>query len=242
MVKLAICFFGQPRYLNNKSVHGCYRKLIDQYNADVYVHSWISGKDTEFSVSDWAKTHNIKESVDAKERILSLYSPIKCKFDAPFDGCLSAETRSKACTMRLYTENNEKNLLSHLKSYSEVIRLVENPQDYDFILMTRFDAYLFDFPNLYSLDSTKFYLTKKYDGGWCDITQLCGSKFAKAFDVYQNFDSITDNLMKKDPCFIAELYKRENYDLAYSRNDLRYIESLSSGIVRSEQGISSIQT
>jgi hypothetical protein len=107
--------------------------------------------------------------------------------------------------------------------------------------MTRFDAYLFDFPNLHTLDTDKFYLTKRYDGGWCDITQLCGSKFAKAFDVYDNFDLITDTLVNLDPTFIAELYKRENYDLSYCRTDLRYIESLSSGIVRSNQDISSIQ-
>ncbi len=240
-MRLAICFFGQPRYLNNKKVHECYSKLMDQYQTDVYVHSWISGKECEMSVSDWAKKHNIKESADATEKIISLYSPTKYKFDSPFEGRLKSETREKASTMRFYTENNERNLLSHIKSYSEAIRLVESPQNYDFILMTRFDAYLFDFPNLDSLDSSKFYLTKRYDGGWCDITQLCGSKFAKAFDVYDNFDLITNNLSKKDPAFIAELYKRENYDLSYSRSDLRYIESLSSGIVRSDQDISSIQ-
>jgi len=240
-MRLAICFFGQPRYLDNKKVHECYTNLINRYETDVYVHSWISGKDCEMSVSDWAKKHSIKECADATEKILSLYSPIKYKFDSPFDGRLTTETRQKASVMRFYTENNERNLLSHLKSYSESIRLVQNPQEYDFILMTRFDAYLFDFPNLHTLDTDKFYLTKRYDGGWCDITQLCGSKFAKAFDVYDNFDLITDTLVNLDPTFIAELYKRENYDLSYSRTDLRYIESLSSGIVRSNQDISSIQ-
>lgn len=240
-MRLAICFFGQPRYLGNTIVYERYKQINDRYNADVYVHSWITGTTSQMETSDWAKKHSFTENENSASIILSKYNPKKFRFDPPFAEALNEHDDAVVRKMRMYTENNKRNLLSHLKSYSEAIKLVENPETYDFILMTRFDACLMDFPDLYDLDSSKFYLTKAYDGGWCDLTQLCGGLYHKAFDVYDNFSSISNILSTKDPTMIAKLYKRENYDLYFDRKDVRYIERLSSCLVRSENGLINIQ-
>jgi len=135
-MRLAICFFGQPRYLGNTLVYERYRQVMDQYNADVYVHSWITGTASKMETSDWAKKHSFMENENSATIILSKYNPKKFRFDPPFSESLNEHDRAVVRNMRMYTENNERNLLSHLKSYSEAIKLVEDPETYDFILMT----------------------------------------------------------------------------------------------------------
>ena len=241
-MKFAICFFGQPRFLNNVCVQRCYKDIIAKYNADVYVHNWVSGKNQKMDVSDFAKCHQISENEDAAEQIISIYKPKKYRFDAPFRGELSDHARNIAKTLGVYNENNERNLLSHLKSYSEAIRLIDDPEEYDFVLMTRFDAYLFEFPDLTKLDTKKMYLTKRYDGGWCDITQLSGGKLASSFNVFDNIEILTKKIGDIKENFIAELYKRENYLLSNKMEDVVYLQDLSSGLVRSDNCIQQIQT
>ena len=240
-MKLAICFFGQPRFLDNEMVYEKYRHLMDQYDVDVYVHSWIGGTTQSMMVSDWAKQYNIEEQLESSSKILSMYNPVTYRFDAPMAQTLSQEVRQRVVSMPYWSENNERNLLSHLKSYSESIRLVSEPDRYDFILMTRFDAFLFDFPDLQTLDPSRFYLAGRYRGCWSDVVQLSGPKFTKAFDVYSAFDHITNRLINTNQNFTAEAYKRENYTMNYSHDDVRWIDGLSVGLVRSNVGVSHIQ-
>lgn len=240
-MKLAICFCGQPRFLGNTSVYERYKEIIERYSADTFVHSWISKSSCNMESSDWAKGYSFVENAESDSIICSMYKPKKFRFDKPFDGRLNETDRAIASKMGYYTENNERNLLSHLKSYSEVIKLIDTPENYDFILMTRFDAMQLEFPNLDTLDSSKFYLTDRYAGGWCDVSQLCGGSYAKAFNVFDNFGSITKILSDKGENMIAEVYKRENYNLYHNEDNVRYIQSLSSCLVRSEDGLKNLQ-
>lgn len=83
MKKLAICFYGQPRFIDNDIVYKRYTELINQYNADVYVHSWVSNTENIMDASDWSKQNNFIEKLNSAEQIVSMYNPKKVLFEPP---------------------------------------------------------------------------------------------------------------------------------------------------------------
>lgn len=237
-MKLAICFFGQPRFLGNQVVRSCYSNLIKKYDADVYVHSWITGSDVETLLSRSSWVPKVYESPNSAKTIIDWLNPKKFKFDLPFSGKLSDDNIKLVKDMESYSAGNELAILSHLKSVKESVGLIETPDDYDFILMTRFDVMLEAFPNLYELDSNKFYIRWQPNLWWYDAAQLCGSKFYKAFNTWDNIDSIVEYLHATDRRFYPELFKRRQYNLAgYDESSVVYTKDLNYAIVRSTDGL-----
>lgn len=240
-MRLAICFFGQARFLENKIVRSRYLDLIEQYNADVYVHSWISGSSVEIPLSCSSWVPCIYESSDASRKIIEWFNPTKYKFDSPFTGNLSARSETIAKTMESYSARNELAILSHLKSIEEVVNLIDEPEQYDFILMTRFDVMLEKFPNLLELDSNKFYIRWQPNMWWYDAAQLCGAKFIKAFDTWKNIDVIVEYLYHNDRRFYPELFKRRQYEIAEcDTKSVVYTKDLDYCIVRSNDGLNNV--
>jgi hypothetical protein len=236
MKKLAIIFYGQPRFIDNKDVYEQYIKLINLYNADVYIHSWISDKESKMEASDWANTYNFTEKINSAEQLLMMYKPKKVLFEQPEFLTFEVKTRDIVKDLEYYTLNNEKNLLSHLASLTRSINLLDTSDLYDFLLITRLDAYIFDFPNLNELDKEKFYLDDRYNH-WPDISFLIGNKYKKAFDIYNNIDFISNKICK----FTAEEYKKQNYLNFFDINDVILLKNLKVGLVRSNDGLSKIQ-
>lgn len=240
-MKFAICFFGQPRFLDNNVVQKCYIDLIKKYSADVYLHSWISSTDIKepLSTSSWVPP--VYETKDAVNKLISWLSPKKFRFDSPFTGRLSDYSRNIASSMESYSERNELAILSHLKSIKECVDLIDYPESYDFILVTRYDVMLENFPNLNDIDSKKFYIRHQPNLWWYDAAQLCGGKFFRAFHSVDNVEGIVEYLHKHDRRFYPELFKKRQYEIAgYSFNDVEYTSNLEYAIVRSNDGLNNI--
>ena len=51
-MKVALLFFGQPRYLDDDRAYNDYKRLIlDRYDTDVYIHTWFDEAGGKYDVS-----------------------------------------------------------------------------------------------------------------------------------------------------------------------------------------------
>jgi hypothetical protein len=243
-MKLAICFYGQPRFLDNTCVYNRYKDIISLYNPDVYIHSWIAGANASMDSSDWSKKFDFKEQDRADELLIKMYSPKKYKFDSPIRPSLSESTRKKAEALPYYTANNEINMLSHLKTRSESIGLIDNPSEYDFVLVTRPDLYIFSLPDLTNLEKNRLYLTGDLVGCWTDPAILTTPEFLEAYStVYDNIDYVTDRVLAGDSSkrnFIAEHYIYHNYASKFPEDRVSWTKDLMYKIVRNSDCLSHI--
>ena len=56
-MKVAVAFFGQPRYVGNPQIINTYKQvLLDKYDCDVFGHMWWQEDGGEFDYSSWSKT------------------------------------------------------------------------------------------------------------------------------------------------------------------------------------------
>lgn len=231
MKQLAICFYGQPRFLQNKVVHDHYINCINKYDADVYIHSWITGTETIMNSSDWSKHYNFVEEENCKDKILDMYSPKEYLFEKPKELKLDEKTRQIVKNLQYYSLNNEVNLLSHLTSLSSSVNLIETPEKYKFILCTRLDAYFYDFPDLYALNDG-FYL----DGQWTHFTDgvmLFSSKYINGISkIIDHINDTSNNI----GCFTSEEYVKHNLNL-FSIVNFTYSQQFKAGYVRSNDGL-----
>jgi hypothetical protein len=135
-LKIAICFYGQPRHLDNPHTFLSHKHwIIDRYKADVFCHAWISGEEIEFEYADQVKPHlKTKEDKNAKDIILTKYNPKNYLFEKPRKFEMlelrpllkekEIDYTSKINGTFNWSENNENNHFSQLYSLSKSISLL----------------------------------------------------------------------------------------------------------------------
>jgi hypothetical protein len=207
-MRVALCFFGQPRLLENPYTYNSHLKhIIDKYPTDVYVHNWIGSENTPFTYSDWAldkmqEDWKQVQSQNVKGKVEEMYSPIAAKFDTARTFRLSNESREIVKTLPFYSTNNENNTLSQLYSISECLKLVKCI-DYDFIILSRYDNYIYSLPDLTELSTDNFYVTNRYQH-FADVLFIGGVDAVRSLIC---FDKI-EQMCNKIPMFIPEEFKR----------------------------------
>lgn len=226
-MKVALCFFGQPRLIDNPytytSHHNC---ILNKYETDVYAHCWISDKPVEFTYSDWGIRMGLNDiqSNNTIPIILNQYSPKKYIFEEPRKFFLEQTDREKVQDMDYYSINNENNLMSHLYSMSKSIELIDDDIDYDCVILSRYDNYIESFPDLESLDLDNLYLSDRWGHFW-DHLILGGPRQIKTLNCIDNFSNLCNTVEN----FTAEQYKKAAFNTKYS---LEKRIKLEVGIVR----------
>ena len=57
-MKVALCFYGQPRFIDNKIGYESHNEhIISKVDTDIYTHFWFDREQTTFNTSDWALKH-----------------------------------------------------------------------------------------------------------------------------------------------------------------------------------------
>lgn len=172
-MKVALCFFGQPRYIDSDKIPLLFKKAIhSQAEVDVFTHFWFKEGETELPQSDWSYSKNLSVLPETVERIKKLYSPVVMEYEPQIDFTPDQETRNlinKLPHQKFNTDKNIFNVRSQLYSINRVIELlqrytVKNKLTYDFVIITRFDIILRTFPVLKNLEKGKFYL-----GGYTNV-------------------------------------------------------------------------
>jgi len=228
-MKVALCLYGQPRHINNPYTWLSHKyHIIDKYKTDIFIHTWISGAKKEFEYSDWVniEKRNAVESENASNLILKKYNPKKYIFEPP--RFFSLDENSKITIKEKekeylkiwngdfnWSENNENNTLSQLYSLSKSVELID--AQYDWIILSRYDNYIYDFPNLYQLEKDNLYLDNKFIYNFSDVLIVGGQKQIETLNC---FDKIPE-LCEKISYFTPEEFKRVAFQMKYKEKRIR---------------------
>ncbi|WLW37945.1 hypothetical protein [Synechococcus phage S-8S56] len=230
-MKVALLFFGQPRYLDDDRAYNDYKRLIiDRYDTDVYIHTWFDEAGGKYDVSTWAQMHGAKNAVilpDSIERLERMYNPKVLVHEKPQKFELPPEC--KAFVDEKFTDKhpeghwnpgNYSNIMSQLKTIQRVAQLYEETGDkHDIIVLARLDTWLENFPDdLSALDPSKFYLPGHHNR-FPDVIHVCGRRYLgwmkNAFNDINN-PRVFHNIWEPSP----EAFKGMAFLLRYRQSDL----------------------
>ena len=220
-MRVALLFFGQPRYLDDERPYLQYRKwILDRYDTDVYVHTWFDKTLQSYDVSSWTNIGSCPVLPDSIERIESLYSPKVLVHEPPqtfqFDEHVSDYIDKKFTDKTdRWTLKNYSNLLSQLKSIQSVARLYQDT--HDMIVLSRFDCIIDIFPsNLSNLNKDKLYVSDIHNH-FPDIINCLGSKHLDWIrNVYDDTSFVYKNVMEPSP----EAFKAMSFLSRFNSGDI----------------------
>ena len=200
-MKIALCFYGQPRNFL-VSYPQIKENILDKYDTDIFFHCWCDETLSKqiYDVSPW-RFPNTKMNFQVDiEDLKKKYNPVSFTIEAPriFDNDFNWKRRLSNIDMRHYNRimNEIKsfpNATSQLYSRKSVMELFQNYKNdhsmkYDFVIGMRFDFNLIQFPNLNELDKNYMFFTTKHEAGlFDDNVIICPPKlFRKLFNVYDH--------------------------------------------------------
>lgn len=241
-MKIALCFFGQPRFIHNKHVvNSVYDNILNKYNTDVYCHFWYDKEIKNYDTSDWNKNNNRVFNVysDSNTKIIEYYEPKKIFYEPPLDfKNIMVESWVDSIKNKPYFSiNNLNNLLSHLYSLEMVLNMVDG--DYDYVIMNRYDNLIRKIPNLNEEEKNKVFSTNHYvsnipNANWfSDAIVICDYSLIDVFKIYNKKELIfplTDKV-------IPECVKKESIKHSIGEECIKYVDLLA-GIVRTDNDMS----
>lgn len=230
-MKIALCLFGQPRWLDNPFTYQSLKdQILSKYdNVDVYMHIWITPPneytETYFNGGNWqpSKGKGV-ELVNAKEILLDRYAPKKYKFEKQKHFDFSSIPGIEK--MHWYQKENELPLLSQIYSANESIKLIEDLNSYNFIIRTRTDVYYDTFPDLYSIRDQGLWVTDRYPG-LTDVVIIGTPTHIKYLLIDSDLGELVENMAIFTP---EELLKSIYY--SHTTTPHKYI-NMNVGLVRS---------
>ena len=233
-MKIALCFYGQPRNFI-KSFPDIKKHILDKYDTDVFFHCWydINNSTQNYDVSPWrysSKTLNCSVSLDVLKKIYSPKSFI-CEPPQSFDISEYKDTLGYQKS-RIHIKNNFPNILSQSYSRYKVKCILneyvdETDTKYDFVIGTRFDFKLDEFPELSTLDKDYIYFTDHHShrpyvfNDNISISSL--ENFYHIFDIYKNITELANGQFE-----MVSLTKDSDYYTLINGVELN-IESLNTG-------------
>jgi hypothetical protein len=172
-MRVAVCFSGQLRFVNEYSKY-ILENIISKYDVDVYAHLWYDedmlGKPFHHEFKD-----GYKEKI---EDFVNTYHPKNMKveskythFDKTKYNLVSLEYELRHLSKDLF-ENMIFRMESQWYSIQQSYQLIENPDQYDFIIRLRTDCYIQQPIKLEDLDKNKLYIQNGFCAGrdrkFCD--------------------------------------------------------------------------
>jgi hypothetical protein len=142
-MKIAVCFSGQARNINEYSKN-ILEHLIKLYDTDVYAHLWYHESMLGKSFHHEHLDDVYKEKI---EDFINIYNPRKIKTEKQIDfdlagfNIVSQEPELRHLSKQVIKEAIFRQL-SQWYSVKKTYELIENPEQYDFIIRLRTDSYL----------------------------------------------------------------------------------------------------
>lgn len=193
-MRVAVLFFGQPRFLSNKeSYNSHYNHIFSKYHqVDTFVHSWWSNKEEDIIPSSWSQLSTVPYERHAIRDIRSMYNPAHAVYEEPKQFDVDETLIGKIDFIRSKDDlNNIKSHLYSIKRVGQVFQDYTSPDDYDFIVLTRFDGIILEFPDLNSL-GTGFFRMANHPG-IADQMFVFSPKYMEFLNVYDHYDELNAN-------------------------------------------------
>jgi len=181
-LKIALVFYGQPRISNTQSYNSIKEKLLDIYDCDVYIHTWWSKEDyinnISYIKSPWSQTQDLKVKDNIDNILEKMYKPKVLK-------CEKIKDFTEVSDM-LKRVPNAYNNISQMYTLNESSKLIENYEQYDFIIKLRLDIVILKMPKLEDLDKHKTYVIDTHIGRevFNDNIWILSIKHFKLFNMY----------------------------------------------------------
>lgn len=226
-MKVALLFFGQPRFIENTQVLNTYKNLIKRYDADVFCHVWWEDSGV-FETATHSTLNGCAVSKNAIDIIKENYKPkvIDVEQSRKFSMPIQVKHFLDAKFTNRFEHWNERNygcVLSQLYSIQSVSRLFEkyekeNNQKYDWIILARFDGLVKSMPILddVRLPKNKFYLSNHHmnfpDLLFCYARRFC----VWSSNVFDDVDSIYQTIWEPSP----EAFKSGSFYKRFTKKDM----------------------
>jgi hypothetical protein len=166
-MKIALCLFGQPRYISNSKIFEHHQKAIySQGDVDVFAHCWFDENKDVFDQSDWSYSENLIVDKNTIEIIEERYKPKRKIIEPQRDFTPSSSVKNIVNGLNDQRFNNDKNIFniySQLYSIHKSVELFQeyckdNSKKYDFLVLTRYDVMIWSFPVLEKMEKNKYYI------------------------------------------------------------------------------------
>lgn len=235
-VKVALIFFGQLRHIDNPYTADSHHQLIiDRYDTDVFAHCWWAEGD-EYHTSGHVTDLSVKSSDNSLDKFKAKYNFTKlaCEPSRSFKDQADAmiertKDRQWDCPKPYWflRENAMSNTFSHMYSIEQAGKLLmdhieSSKTQYDFIIVSRPDICIWQYPNLRSLDNQFFHLSNHH-GRFPDLQFIFGPKFINFLKPYEHISNITDEELYELYEPNGENFKASCYRKYYDQADLRAI-------------------
>jgi len=220
-MKVALCLKGQPRnYI--KGYDHIKREILDKYDVDVFAHCWWdkSKINQPYSTAPWASgNYKIEEGIP--EKLYELYKFIAITFESP-----KTFIAQRPYNIPRDPEKSFDSYKSNYYSQNKVLSLVRDHEkingEYDWLIITRYDIGIANFPNLNELDKDKIYVDHYHAGRkfvFNDNLWIFGANNKFTFiDLYEKFDEVYDKMINMP----------DNYRNIIARTELESIKYLAS--------------
>jgi hypothetical protein len=194
-MKIALVFSGQPRFIKEHLIYQLnHMFFLSKYECDVYAHFWFSKDENQtYTTHPWAHLDNLKFDKDTIDIFNHLYAPRKIAYDKP----LTTEELIKRNYPKPQKLDRLNLILSYLTSLKKAYDLIDNPEEYDFIIRMRTDILICRLPDLHSLSKTHLHLFDQRQGvdtqNISDAFYIVPPKYAKIlFHQLDSLDSLYD--------------------------------------------------
>lgn len=211
MMKVALLFYGQPRFIDNLEVYDSYKtNILDRYDTDVFCHTWWSKENSEYEYSTWSKISKCPILPNALDIIKERYEPRVLLSEEPktFEFSNKVKEFVEANFLKSSPEGvhwnakNYSNVLSQLYSIKEVSQVFDcffTSKIYDWVILARYDTVLINFPDLHKCDNTKFYLPDHHPR-FPDTIQFFGPRYIEwSKNIFNDVDDVYQNIWQPSP-------------------------------------------
>lgn len=201
-MKIALCLFGQPRYITNSKIFEHHKKAIySQGDVDVFSHCWFDETESVFEQSDWSYSENLTVDGNTIQIIEERYNPKRKIFEPQRDFTPSLNVKNVVNDLKDQRFNKDKNIFniySQLYSIQKSVELFqehckESSEKYDFLILTRYDVMIWSFPMLKNLERGKYYIGG-YDNvgghypGFNDYVHILDPSLAEGCKVFYDIE------------------------------------------------------
>lgn len=202
--RVALCFYGQPRFFNATRSYAWIKKLIiDVYNPDVFFHTWWSEDDIgKKYASGPHMSLDVRTESDAIDKLVALYKPVRFFFEKSREFPKPPDYVYRRVLTK-YVPTNVKSMYHSMKCVRDMKRAheEENGFTYDWVIKMRFDVELFDMPYLWDLQRGVYHYPYIMIIS-CDCIAICSSE---QFDALGDlFDDLSD--LWNAPMFYPFIY------------------------------------
>ena len=215
-MKIALCFFGQPRFYSNNEIREFLRDIKAEGEVDVYMHLWKPAKEDNFMRSPWSGIEDSLAKIDLenlKEKIEDIYEPVRLEID---------DEKNLVSDPSIYkrTPAPSSPEIIHRMYYSQwrVGELLkESGKEYDLVFRMRTDSAVKGLRPLKDLASDKIWVPDNCPVmGWFNDNFSISSQenFLKMVGTYTNIDEHYHNGadMNGEPMLKAQVKKEGIYD------------------------------